>query len=217
MYLKPAFEKYEKLLEAADYAFQRVANEYPDCVKCVKGCSDCCYALFDLTLVEALYLNQHFNKTFDAAKKQERLELANKIDRKLVIIKRNALKELQKGKTEEKIFEALSTEKIRCPLLNQMDECDLYDYRPITCRFYGIPTAIGGKGHTCGKSDFVTGKEYPTVNLDAIHSKLLELSKEIGESIQSRYIKLHEMLVPVSMAILTTYDEEYLGVSVKQK
>ena len=53
----PYFKRYESLLELADQAFQRVSKEYPESVKCRSGCSDCCHALFDLTLIEALYIN----------------------------------------------------------------------------------------------------------------------------------------------------------------
>ena len=82
----------------------------------------------------------------------------------------------------------------------------------MTCRLYGLPTAIGGLSHTCGRSGFYEGKVYPTVNLDTVHRKLFDLSAEIARSIRTRYPKLHEMLVPLSMALLTDYDAEYLGI-----
>jgi Fe-S-cluster containining protein len=90
--------------------------------------------------------------------------------------------------------------------------CYLYDNRPLTCRFYGIPTAIGGEGHTCGKSGFKKGEQYPTVNLDAVYNKLQQISAELIRDLKSRYVKLSDMLVPLSMALLTTYDDDYLGV-----
>ena len=111
----------------------------------------------------------------------------------------------------------MASERIRCPLLNDENLCSLYEYRPITCRFYGIPTSIGGKGHTCGKSGFVEGKQYPTVNLDIIHKRLYELSDELVKKIKSRHIKMAEMLVPLSMSLLTVYNEEYLGIGEKAK
>jgi hypothetical protein len=90
--------------------------------------------------------------------------------------------------------------------------CDFYEYRPITCRLYGIPTSIGGIGHTCGKSGFVEGQQYPTVNLDIIQKKLYEISAEFVSRIKTKYVKMAEMIVPLSMAILTEYDENHLGI-----
>ena len=59
----PFFKNYEAVSIAADAVFARVKKEYADCVKCKTKCADCCHALFDLTLIEALYINHHFNNT----------------------------------------------------------------------------------------------------------------------------------------------------------
>ena len=153
----PYFKKYEAYVKMADQAFGQVKNEYQDCVKCKIECSDCCYALFDLTLIETIYINNQFNKNFSGEEKEKVLQKANFIDRKIHKIKKKAYKDLKAGRNEGEILTMLAAERVRCPLLNSKERCDLYEYRPITCRFYGIPTAIGGTGHTCGKSGFVQG------------------------------------------------------------
>jgi Fe-S-cluster containining protein len=207
----PYFEKYEKLVAAADAAFDRVKQAHADCVKCVKGCADCCHALFDLTLIEALYINHRFKQKCLGGGQAELEEKANRADRQLAKIKRRAHQEFLAGKPEAEILADLARERVRCPLLNTEDLCDLYDHRPLTCRFYGIPTAIGGKGHTCGLSGFKPGEKYPTVNLDAIHARLQELSAELVRDLQSRFIKLADILLPLSTVLITNYDEIYLG------
>ena len=104
-------------------------------------------------------------------------------------------------------------ERVRCPLLDEKKRCELYAFRPITCRLYGIPTSIAGKGHTCGLSGFKEGLAYPTVKLEKIQQRLYDLSSELVDSILSRHVKMAEILVPLSMALLTDYDENYLGIS----
>jgi Fe-S-cluster containining protein len=208
----PYFKKYEALVEKGDEAFERVRQSYADCVNCVEKCADCCHALFDLTLIEALYINHKFNEKVKASQKADLLEKANRADRRVHKIKRQAYRDLQNGKSEDEILAGLARERVRCPLLNEADLCDLYDHRPLTCRFYGIPTAIAGQGHTCGKSDFKEGEQYPTVNLDAINNQLQQISAELIRDLKSRYMKLSDMLVPLSMALLTVYDDEYLGI-----
>ena len=111
----------------------------------------------------------------------------------------------------EEILERIAAETVRCALLNDKDLCDLYESRPITCRLYGVPTAIGGKGHTCGLSGFSQGETYPTANLDRIQSALMALSNALVADLKSKYKTMGEMLVPLSMALLTDYDDEYLG------
>jgi len=212
----PFFKKYEELLAMADDVFDRIQKEYPDCVKCKIKCADCCHALFDLGLIEALYINYHFNEKIKGPDREKLIEKSNQIDRKIHKIKKKAYKAVEGGKTEDDVLMELAEERVRCPLLGDQEECDLYDYRPITCRVYGLPTAIGGSGHTCGLSGFVQGEKYPTVNLDVIQKKLFEISDELVKEIKSKHIKMAELLVPLSMAILTDYDDEYLGIGEKK-
>ena len=210
------FARYESLRAQADQVFEKIKNQYTDCVKCKLECSDCCYALFDLTLIEAIYLNFHFNKILPEDRKTQLIELANRADRMIYKLKKKAYKKFKLGTSESEILAELAKERVTCPLLNSYNCCELYEQRPITCRLYGIPISIAGKGHTCGLSEFKPGEPYNTVNLDAFQNKLIELSTELVRELKSKYVKMGEILVPVSMALLTTYDESYLGVSEKK-
>jgi Fe-S-cluster containining protein len=211
--LQPYFKKYEALVEKAAAAFDRVKAAHAECVKCEEKCADCCFALFDLTLIEALYLHHKFNEKFEGSVKVELVEKANRADRQIYKIKRKAFKELQSGRNEGELLAEMALERLRCPLLSEKDLCELYDYRPLTCRFYGIPTAIGGAGHTCGKSGFEQGEQYPTVNLDAVHGQLQQISAELLRDIESRNVKLVDLLVPLSSAMIMNFDEVFLGVA----
>ncbi len=215
MNFDPYFEQYLALVKQIDAVFERVKNEYPDCVRCKERCADCCHALFDVTLIEALYINAQVNKNFEGALLEALLERANRADRAIHRLKRNAVKELEKGRAEPEILEEMALERVRCPALNEDDRCAIYEYRPITCRVYGIPTEIGGRAHTCGISGFEKGQTYPTLKLDAVYQRLYGISAELARSLGSRYAKLAEMLVPLSGAILTEYTPEYLGVRTK--
>ncbi len=212
MNFEPFFEQYLSLRDKADQAFKKVAEQLPDCVTCKIGCADCCHALFDLSLVEALYINHQFNKNFEGQTRELLLEKANRADRKIYKIKRQAHKEFEAGKTEAEILEKVAAIKIRCPMLNDHDRCEIYAFRPITCRLYGVPTAIEGKAHTCGLTGFEPGRPYPTVNLAPIHQRLYQISLELASSIKTRYPGLAQVLVPLSMALLTDYNDDYLGV-----
>ena len=216
--LDEIFSKYEALVKQVDDVFENVRGKYPDCVKCKLECSDCCHALFDLSLIEALYINRKFIENSLEQKKPQILEDANKIDRKIHQLKRKAYKSVESGeKTEKQVIFEMAAERIRCPLLNNDNQCDLYDFRPITCRLYGIPTSIEGRGHTCGLSGFKEGESYPTVNLDVIHNKLYELSQEIVVALKSKHIDMGGVLMPLSMALITVFDETYLGIAGDQE
>lgn len=193
--LSRLFQKYEMLLSEIGRVFQRVQETHSDCVRCQVGCTDCCYAVFELFPIEAAYLSYHFHQRL---KRRERREVLRRAEKALLEIAR--IKEGIKDKESEVL--QMAEARIRCPLLSDQGHCLPYEYRPITCRLYGIPTAIRGVGHTCGKSGFEKGTIYPTVNLDLIHEKLFTLSVELWGARDSRQAcEEARKLVPVSLAL----------------
>ncbi len=208
----PFFKEYEALRNVVDATFKKVQEQYGECVRCDIGCADCCHALFDLTFIEALYIHHKYIQHLDEQQQAKLNEKANLADRQTYKIKRDAYKRMEAGEDHEMILNQVAEERVRCPLLNESDRCDLYEFRPITCRLYGIPTAIGGKAHTCGLSGFAPGEPYPTVNMDKLHDKLYDISRRLVESIPTRHTQMADILVPLSMAMLSSYNEEYLGI-----
>lgn len=193
--LNRLFRKYEILLSEIDSVFRRVQKTHSDCVRCRPGCTDCCYAVFELFPIEAAYLSYHFHQRL---KRKERREVLRRSEKALLEIA--GVKEGIKDKESEVL--QMAEARIRCPLLSDHGRCLLYEYRPITCRLYGIPTAIRGAGHTCGKSGFDKGTVYPTVNLDLIHEKLFGLSVELCRAHDYRQVyEEAPKLVPVSLAL----------------
>ena len=169
------FQRYEHIVAKADKAFEKMAKAYPECIKCKPHCSNCCHALFGLFLIEAVYLKSHFDKL---GRKERRAAIlrGKKADKELKKLEKRIQGQDINSRTAGY---SLERERIRCPLLDDNEECILYPYRPITCRVYGIPTAIQGRSHVCGKAGFKKGGFYPAFNLDAVHRKLYQFSKEL--------------------------------------
>ena len=210
--LSPFFARYEAQRAEADALFAAVRAKYPDLVVCREKCSGCCHALFDLTLIEALYLNRVFRERFTGVELFRLLDAAGATDRQIAKVKRKVFKESQAGKESNEILTEVAALSIRCPLLGADDRCMLYEARPITCRLYGVPTAIGGRAHTCGMTGFKAGEAYPTVALDKVQARLVALSEEVAAALESAYSDLAGMYVPVSSALIAEYSAEYLGV-----
>lgn len=210
--LSPIFARYDTLVAEADALFIKVRAAYPQCVTCTEGCSDCCHALFDLTLVEAMVLNRAFEENMPHGRaRSSLLTRAADLDRQTTRIKRDMYRAVQSGKTPDDIMREAATLRMPCPLLGADNLCVLYAHRPITCRLYGVPLNIDGKGHVCGKTGFTAGEAFPTVHLDKIQERLEALSRDIATAVGSRFKELHQVYVPVSMALLTKYDTQYLG------
>ncbi len=211
--LSEFFSRYEAQRAEADALFAAVRGRHSDLVVCREGCSSCCHALFDLTLVEALYLNRAFLRRFTGAERFGLIDRAAGTDRQIAKIKRKVFKESQAGKDSNEILSEVAAVSVRCPLLGDDERCLMYEDRPITCRLYGVPTAIGGKAHTCGMTGFKAGEPYPTVALDKVQARLVALSEELAATLHSAYSQLASMYVPVSTALITEFDAEYLGVN----
>ena len=211
--LDAVFAAYETLAAQADTLFERVRDQFPAEVSCKAGCSDCCHAMFDLSLVEAMYINRKFGERFTfGAERSAILEAAGEADRKATRLKRHYYQRAKQGASDEEIMREAGQDRIRCPLLGPDDTCLMYEFRPITCRLYGVPAAIQGRGHVCGKCGFTPGSPYPTVQLDRIQDRLADMSRDIAAAVGSRFRELHTVYVPLSMALLTRYDDAYLGV-----
>jgi hypothetical protein len=93
----------------------------------------------------------------------------------------------------------------------------MYDNRPVTCRLYGVPTEIGGLSHTCGLTGFTKGKSYPTVHMDKMNQQLFALAVALVRDMDSKYAQLSELVMPVSAALLTEFDDAFLGIGDAQE
>ncbi len=173
------FSKYVNVARKADILFKTIKEKYSLSVLCRLHCCDCCHAVFGVFPIEAAYINYHFNK------------LDRKIRRDVLRRAEKAEAEMLKAKDKLKVFEddpkmkvfGLGKQRIRCPLLQDSEECVLYEKRPIICRIYGVPYSLksGNKeiSYVCGISGFQEKASYPTVKLDKLYQELTSLSKDL--------------------------------------
>ncbi|MCX7920128.1 MAG: YkgJ family cysteine cluster protein [bacterium] len=133
-------QKYGKLLSQVDRWFAAVQKRYPKDVVCKKGCYDCCLGLFDISLLDAYYLQQGFSQLPKSMQKK----VINRAEKILIEVQK-----VQPNLTSPYYLTELSDADIdcicntfaetRCPLLSDRNQCLVYPYRPMTCRLHGIP------------------------------------------------------------------------------
>lgn len=107
---------------------------------CGKGCYDCCLGLFDISLLDAYYLRQGFKRLPKPVQQQVTLRAEKTITQ---------IKKLQPNLSPPYYLTELSDEdvdtlcdkfpELRCPLLNEKNQCMVYQFRPMTCRLHGLP------------------------------------------------------------------------------
>lgn len=197
------FRSYELLVDKADEAFQKTRDLHGAGMACELHCSDCCYAVFGLFLIEAAKLKHHFDQ-LDVEKKKEVLLRCNEAERGLKRLEKKLQRYEDDPETQASI---LARERIRCPLLDERSECVLYPYRPITCRVYGIPTKIQGTARACGKAGFEKGVSYPVFDLDGVYRNLFALSRELLSEAGGKDPDMAAYLISMPRAISASFNE----------
>jgi Fe-S-cluster containining protein len=169
------FRRYELLAREADQAFEGMRARYGALMKCRHGCSDCCHAVFGLFSIEAAHIQESFERL---GRKERRFALirAEKSARDL----ERTMGRLKVGDEDSASHHhALATQRVRCPLLDDQQQCIAYPFRPITCRVYGIPTLIHKRIRACPKNLFKPGQSYPAFDLDGVYREMYHMSVEL--------------------------------------
>jgi len=197
------FEPYDSIVSRADDAFQQRGREFPECIRCEPHCADCCHAVFGLFLIEAVFLKHDFDQ-LNQAEREAALQRGHDADEALEKLEGT----VRSFKDDPQMISyALARARIRCPLLNDQNECILYPYRPITCRVYGIPTKVRGVSRVCGKAGFKKEETYPVFDLDEVHRELYQLSKELLQGAGHKDLERASLLLSVSKVIKTPVEE----------
>ncbi|MFZ4856275.1 MAG: YkgJ family cysteine cluster protein [Desulfuromonadaceae bacterium] len=133
-------DRYGELLLEVDGWFQRCLDQHPDLIACRNGCSECCRGLFDITLLDALYLKRGFDALPDQQKSGLIRSAFRRLD-KLSHINPAFVEPWLLNAIPENDWDALMPEEDETPclLLSQSGGCLVYRYRPMTCRLNGIP------------------------------------------------------------------------------
>jgi Fe-S-cluster containining protein len=211
--LKDLFEQYLKIVAKADHAFRKVAEGHGSSIKCRAHCADCCHAVFGLFPIEASYLKENF----DRLPRKERREILARADRADREFRRMEVRMAMHEDNPQTKAIALASARVPCPLLSEDQECVLYPHRPITCRVYGIPTAIHGKAHVCGKSGFKRGETYATFDLDATYRELFRLSTELLILLKNQNPEAASFLFSVSKVLRGSIDETLAGLEASEE
>ena len=115
-------------------------SNHPTKIYCHHGCSECCRGLFDITLLDALYLK----KGFDALSDEIKSAIRNKSQARLDMVASDwplFVRPWMLNNIPESDWDAMMPEEdeAACVFLSEEGSCLVYDFRPMTCRLNGIP------------------------------------------------------------------------------
>ncbi|MCE9584894.1 MAG: YkgJ family cysteine cluster protein [Planctomycetes bacterium] len=140
-------DAYRKLLAEVDTWFRSVQSRHGAHMKCGSGCSDCCHGAFDIgphdvALVRAAF--QELPSEIRAAVRETALAQVEKLGLKPPYEMDGMLEAEIDGLTEK-------LGPVPCPLLDPEGHCRIYNDRPSTCRFMGLPLIDAEEGIVHGE------------------------------------------------------------------
>jgi Fe-S-cluster containining protein len=129
-------ERYQKILERADRHFASVMESQPRNLQCGKGCSFCCYGLFEIGSGDVPMIAEGLAALHPMRR--------SKIIRKaLAILEESAHPNLRECSPAEKESFFERTDATPCPNLDDRGRCMIYAHRPLICRTFGLPLREG--------------------------------------------------------------------------
>jgi len=141
---KSADETYTRILDRADDFFRSVAESQPQNLQCGRGCSLCCYGLFEIGSGDVPLIAEGLAKLHPSRRKMI-------IRRSQEILASSNHPDLRECSPAEKGSFFDRTASTPCPNLNDRGECMMYEHRPLVCRTFGLPLRNGSEyiGDVC--------------------------------------------------------------------
>jgi len=123
---------YRDVLGKADRFFDEVMRAQPRNLQCGRGCSLCCYGLFEIGSGDVPVIAEGLAALHPARR-------GRIIRRAREIVASTQHPNLRECAPEEKEAFFDRTSDLACPNLNESGECMIYDSRPLVCRTFGLP------------------------------------------------------------------------------
>ena len=133
-------QQYGQLLASVDAWFNRSVFLATAEIACKEGCSGCCRGLFDITLLDACYLKQGFDRLDKVVQGRVLEKVVGRLAQVRSVWPEFAPPYILNHRPDEE-WEMLMPEEDEtpCVLLGEDGRCLVYDHRPMTCRLHGLP------------------------------------------------------------------------------
>ncbi|HEY4641005.1 MAG TPA: YkgJ family cysteine cluster protein [Thermoanaerobaculia bacterium] len=139
-----ADETYKRILSRADEFFDSVMQSQPQSLQCGRGCSLCCYGLFEIGAADVAVIADGLSKLNPARRDMI-------IRRAVDIVASSRHPNLRECSPIEKDEFFERTASTPCPNLDDSGLCMIYEHRPLVCRTFGLPLRDGARyiGDVC--------------------------------------------------------------------
>jgi Fe-S-cluster containining protein len=151
--LFPFFKDYVKLLQEVDDLLARAGQE----AFCGKGHAECCRDLVVMSFIEAVYVNHVINTTLRREERQDVIDRALEVNRRL----REMGRQDGAGFQAQAFAASYRQAQILCPL-NEAGQCLVFENRPVACRLFDLAArhSQGGLAELPHRLKFISDNLY---------------------------------------------------------
>lgn len=133
------------LFEEASQWFRRARASLLEAIPCSRGCCECCVGIFPITRLDARELRRGLDTLPPTQRDTIITRAANQvalIEARYPDLHSTPYLEAWPDTTIDAMVEQFG--HLRCPALGSDGNCQVYTFRPITCRTMGIPSESNG-------------------------------------------------------------------------
>lgn len=127
---------YRDLLNRADRHFAQVVTDQGGNLQCGRGCSFCCYGLFEIGPADVALLVE----ALGSVTPEHRARL---VARAKEVVRETRHPDIRSLSLEEKDAWFSNAADVACPALGDDGLCSIYENRPLICRTFGLPVREG--------------------------------------------------------------------------
>ena len=179
----------QKLVQIVDAALASAERRSGDWLICKPGCTPCCIGVFAIDQLDALRLREWL-AALDAADPPRAAQVRKRARQSMARVGPEFPGDVRTGVLGDDDKAAANFEEFAnfepCPALDpERGTCDLYQWRPVTCRVFGPPVrSDGGLGvcELCYHGASPNEIEACEINLDEANSLQTELVAELEKT-----------------------------------
>lgn len=177
-----------KLIQIMDASFADAAQKAGAWLVCHAGCTQCCHGAFAIDALDAARLREGLAE-LQISDPPRAAAVEERSRRWIACHAADFPGDAQTGalgtsEEEEERFEEFANEE-PCPALDPASgRCDLYAWRPMTCRLFGPPVAVEG-GFACCELCFggASEEEITACAMEVPHALEEELAQGLGAAV----------------------------------
>ncbi|MBI3664698.1 MAG: YkgJ family cysteine cluster protein [Acidobacteria bacterium] len=200
----PFVARYAEVCRQVAAEFERNIALHGERIHCCRGCSQCCYHLFQITEVEAAVISRAVKAMPPAEREDLRARARDYLPRREEIMQRHGMIEAWGRLPPEGT-------RLACPALSPDGACRIYEHRPLICRKFGIPLynpQRPGRVFAC-ELNFSPGEEIDDPQLVQIQTGVYHAWKTVQDDYNQAGGRRDDFPVTVAHALLNDF-EEYL-------